>query len=61
MKKTYVIQMRVLSWLPWVVAREYDTLSEAWDAYDALPDKTRYRLAEACTDVQYKPIEEETK
>lgn len=61
MKKTYVLQMQAHPWTPWVVAREYDTLAEAWDAYDALTSKTGYRVAEAYTVVRYKPVKEATR
>lgn len=56
MKKTYVLQMRAKNWCPWVVAREFDSLEAAKEAYAALPIKTGYRVAEAYTVVRYKAV-----
>ena len=58
MKKPYAIQVQTKPWTPcpWVVAWEYDTLAEAWKAYDELPIKCGYRVAEAYPVVRYKPV-----
>lgn len=55
--RPYVIQGRRHHWEnTWTVFREFDTLEEARRAYDALPFKTNYRLAEAYIQVRYKPV-----
>ena len=47
--KRYVIQRRIHNWDPWEVCpgREYDTLEEVKAAFEALPFKDGYRIAEA--------------
>ncbi len=54
--KKYVIQMRSNQWAPWTVVREFDTLVEARRAYEALPIKVGYRIAEAYVQIRYKPV-----
>lgn len=56
--KRYVIQSRVQSWDPWEVVpgREYDTLEEARMAFEALPFKEGYQIAESYVQVRYKPV-----
>jgi len=56
--KRYVIQMRLYNWDPWEVipGQEYDTLAEAKAAFEALPLKTGYRIAESYIQVRYKPV-----
>lgn len=56
--KPYVIQSRVHNWDPWEVLPgwEYDTLEEAKAAFEALPFKTDYRIAERFIQVRYKAV-----
>ena len=56
--KPYVIQSRVHNWDPWEVCpgREYDTLEEVKAAFEALPFKDGYRIAEAYVQVRYKAV-----
>ena len=56
--KRYVIQCRIHNWDPWEVCpgREYDTLEEARAAFEALPFKDGYRIAEAYVQVRYKAV-----
>lgn len=54
--KKYVLQIRGRDWGPWKVCREFDSLREAKKAYDALPFKHGYRIAEACVQVRYKAV-----
>ena len=54
--KKYVLQFRGRDWGPWKVCREFDSLREAKKAYDALPFKHGYRIAEACVQVRYKAV-----
>lgn len=56
--KPYVIQRRIHNWDPWEVCpgREYDTLKEAKTAFEALPFKDGYRIAERFIQVRYKAV-----
>lgn len=66
--KRYVIQSHAQRWDPWetIPGREYDTLDEAKTAFgeikaafDALPFKGCYRIAEAYVQVRYKAVKEQ--
>ncbi len=59
--KPYVIQSRIRNWDPWEVCpgREYDTLADARAAFEALPIKTGYRIAERYVQVRYKAVKED--
>lgn len=56
--KRYVIQFKKYRYDPWQVCpgHEYNTLEEAKAAFDALPIKTDYRIAESYTVVRYKAV-----
>lgn len=56
--KRYVIQHRTHDWDPWQVCprREYDTLKEAKAAFEALPFKDGYRIAESFIQIRYKAV-----
>ena len=54
--KQYVLQIRGRDWEPWRVCREFDTLREAKKAYDAMPFKHGYRIAETYVQVRYKAV-----
>ena len=56
--KRYVIQSRIHDWDPWDVcpAHQYDTLEEAKAAFESLPIKTGYRIAESFIQVRYKAV-----
>lgn len=63
MMKRYVIQLythkSLHDWThKWVTleSMQYDTLEEAREAFDRLPIKTDYRIAEAYTVVRYKAV-----
>lgn len=57
----YVIQMCPQHWThKWItVGNPFDTLEEARAAFDALPIKAGYRIAEAYTVARYKPVQSE--
>lgn len=56
--KRYVLQYKKFRYDPWQVVpgREYDTLEEAKAAFDALPFKDGYRIAESFIQVRYKAV-----
>lgn len=56
--KRYVIQHRAHDWNPWHVCpgREYDTLKDAKAAFEALPFRTDYRIAESFIQIRYKAV-----
>ncbi len=56
--KRFVLQMQTFSYSPWNVVREFDTLEEAKAAFQALPIKTGYRVAEAYIQVRYKAVKD---
>ena len=56
MAKRYVLQMRIRNWDAWSAIREFGSLEEAAAAYNALPIKCGYRIAEAYTVVRYKAV-----
>ena len=58
--KRYVIQSRTHDWDLWEVCpgKEFFSLEEARKAFDALPFKTHYRIAEAYVQVRYKAVKE---
>ena len=54
----YVLQWRVHHWEnKWTTGRKkYPTLKEAQDAFDNLPFKSDYRIAEEYTVTRYKAV-----
>lgn len=52
--KRYVLQYKKFRYDPWQVVsgREYDTLEEAKAAFEALPVKEGYRIAESFIQVR---------
>lgn len=56
--KRYILQFQAFKYDPWeaMPSRQYDTLEEARAAYDALPVKDGYRIAESYVQVRYKPV-----
>lgn len=55
----YAIQMKPRPWdKTWTTYTEFDTMEEAQAAYDSLPIKSGYRIAEAYTVVRYKEIKQ---
>ncbi len=56
--KRFVLQMQTFRYSPWKVVGEFYTLEEARAAFQALPIKTGYRVAEAYIQVRYKAVKE---
>ena len=58
--KRYVFQYKKFRYETWqlVPGREYDTLEEVKAAFEALPFKDGYRIAESFIQVRYKPVKE---
>ncbi|MCI9331384.1 MAG: hypothetical protein HFG05_04325 [Oscillibacter sp.] len=56
--KRYVFQYKKFRYETWqlVPGREYDTLEEAKAAFETLPVKEGYRIAEAYVQVRYKAV-----
>ena len=56
--KRYVLQYKKFRYDPWQVVpgREYDTLEEVKAAFESLPVKSGYRIAEAYIQVRYKAV-----
>lgn len=59
--KRYVLQYKKFRYDPWQVVpgREYNTLEEAKAAFEALPFKVNYRIAESFIQVRYKAVKEQ--
>lgn len=55
--KKYALQMKPKEWKnTWITFDEFDTIEEAKEAYDSLPIKAGYRIAESYTVTRYKTI-----